>query len=98
MNVLIEENENLKEQNKYLQKQVNKGRGVEEDLRETTMEYENIMSVLNSQNIKLHKQILYLTRNATDKVDELKTTVNKIFKKAQQEKEKEKEKEKERER
>ena len=44
------------------------------------MEYETIMSALNAQNVRLHKEMLYFSDNANHKVDKLKTTINQFFK------------------
>jgi hypothetical protein len=38
------------------------------------------MSILNAQNIRLHQEILYFSDNANQKVDKLKSTINKYIK------------------
>lgn len=64
----------------YLQRQLNKFIHKDKEQTETIMEYESIMSVLNAQNMRLHKQILYFSDNANHKVDKLKSTINRFFK------------------
>lgn len=64
----------------YLQRQLSKNIQKDKDQSETLLEYESIMSVLNAQNVRLHKEILHLSNNANHKVDKLKLTINKFFK------------------
>ncbi len=80
MRVILDENSNLKEQNMHLQKQLSKSMIKEKELNETIIEYENIMSVLNTQNMRLHKDILRFSDNANTKVDKLRTTINQFIK------------------
>lgn len=83
MKLLIEENNNLKEQNKYLHEKLRMSSSKETELVETILEYETIMSSLNTQNEQLQKEVLYFSEKANNRVDKLGQKLGKLLNKKQ---------------